>query len=272
MALAPDLAVVPKTEPTPQPVPISTGPGWTTAQCLAFRFAFVYLVLYILPFPINTLDSLLTNLREIVMGEAPDPGQRSLISRYVTGPYRDFWDEAVLRIGRAGFGVEIEYRPAGSGDTTWNYVQVFAFAVIAAALTVLWTLAVWAWRRRRRSRPGHPHLHEWLRVYVRFYLAQMMIVYGSVKVIKLQFSYPRPDALLHTYGESSPMHLLWTFMGASDGYTWFAGAGEMLAGLLLCTRRTTLLGALVGFGVMTHIVALNFCYDVRVKLFSSPIC
>jgi hypothetical protein len=46
-----------------------------------------------------------------------------------------------------------------------------------------------------------------------------MIVYGAVKVIKLQFSYPGPDTLLHTFGESSPMHLLWTFMGASDGYT-----------------------------------------------------
>jgi hypothetical protein len=228
------------------------------------------LVLYILPFPINTLDSLLTNLREIVTGEEADPGQRSFLSQYLTGPYRDFWDEAVLRIGRAVFGVEIEYRPAGSGDTTWNYVQVFAFAVISAALTLLWTLAARAWRRRRRrSHLGYPHLHEWLRVYVRFYLAQMMIVYGSAKVIKLQFSYPRPDALLHTYGESSPMHLLWTFMGASDGYTWFAGAGEMLAGLLLCTRRTTLLGALVALGVMAHIVALNFCYDVPVKLFSS---
>jgi hypothetical protein len=42
----------------------------------------------------------------------------------------------------------------------------------------------------------------------------------------------------------------------------------MLAGLLLCTRRTTLLGALVTFGVMLNVAALNFCYDVPVKLFS----
>jgi hypothetical protein len=58
-------------------------------------------------------------------------------------------------------------------------------------------------------------------------------------------------------------------MGASDSYTWFTGAGEMLAGILLCTRRTTLLGALVAFGVMVHVAALNFCYDVPVKLFST---
>jgi len=38
MDLAPDLAAAPETEPRPQPVPVSTGPGWTPAQRLAFRF------------------------------------------------------------------------------------------------------------------------------------------------------------------------------------------------------------------------------------------
>jgi hypothetical protein len=250
-------------------LPGGTGPG-CLAQRVAFRFAFVYLVLYILPFPIDQLDSLITTSREIVTGEEADPEQPSLISQYVTTPYRDFWDEVVLWTGRHVFGVEIQHRPAGSGDTTWNYVQVFDFAVISGALTLLWTLAagVW-WRARCRSHLGYPRLHEWLRVYVRFYLAAMMIVYGSGKVIPVQFPYPRPETLLHTFGESSPSHLLWTFMGASDGYNWFTGAIEMLAGLLLCTRRTTLLGALVTFGAMINVAALNFCYDVAVKLFSS---
>jgi hypothetical protein len=269
MGLTPDPAA-PKTEPEPQPVPPDAGHGWTLAQRLAFRFVCVYLVLYIFPFPFDTLDSLVTELREVVTGDETGTNQPSLISRYLTKPYRDFWDQAVLWTGEMVFGVEIEYRPAGSGDTTWNYVQLFDFAVISVAFTLLWSLASWARKHiRRRSSLGYPRLHEWLRVYVRFYLAQMMIVYGSVKVIKLQFQFPRPDNLLHTYGESSPMHLLWTFMGASDEYTWFAGAGEMLGGLLLCTRRTALLGALVTFAVMVNVAALNFCYDVPVKLFSS---
>jgi hypothetical protein len=269
MALASGPATAPETEPTPRIVPAPAAPGWTTAQRLAFRFALVYLVLYIAPFPIDTLDSLVGDVREIVTGEAPDPDQLSPIARYVTKPYADFWDGAVLWAGREVFGAEIEYRPAGSGDTTWNYVQVLAFAVIAAALTLLWTLAAAA-RARLRGRPcpGYPILHEWLRVYVRFYLAQMMVVYGSIKLIKLQFPDPSPATLLHTFGESSPMHMLWTFMGASEGYNWFTGAGEVLGGLLLCSRRTTLLGALVTFGVMSHVAALNFCYDVPVKLFS----
>jgi hypothetical protein len=65
------------------------------------------------------------------------------------------------------------------------------------------------------------------------------------------------------------MGLLWTFMGASIPYVIFTGAAEMLGGLLLTTRRTTLLGALVGIGVMSNVVMLNFSYDVPVKLYSS---
>jgi hypothetical protein len=270
MGLPPDPATTQGAEPRSPTAPTDPASRWTLAHRLAFRLVFVYLILYILPFPISTLDSLVTNLREIVTGEEPNPAQPSFLSQYVTQPYADFWDEVVLWTGSNIFGVEIEYRPAGSGDTTWNYVQVFDFTVIALTLTLLWTLAAWGWsRRRRRSQLGYPLLFAWLWVYVRFYLAQMMIVYGSVKVIKLQFQFPNPDNLLHTYGESSPMHLLWTFMGASDGYTWFAGAGEMLGGLLLCTRRTALLGALVSFAVMINVAALNFCYDVPVKLFST---
>jgi hypothetical protein len=269
MVLAPNPVATPETEPKAQPLAVHARPGWNLAQRLVFRFAFVYLILYIFPFPINTLDYLMTDIREIVTSEAPDPDQPSPISKYLTKPYADVWDKVVLWTGKQLFEVEIEYRPAGSGDTTWNYVQVLDFSVIAAVLSLLWTVAAWAWwRLRPGSRLGYPHLHEWLRVFVRFYLAQMMIRYGAVKIIQVQFPYPRPDTLMHTYGESSPMHLLWTFMGASEGYNWFTGGGEVLAGLLLCTRRTTLLGALVTFGVMAHVAALNFCYDVPAKLFS----
>jgi uncharacterized membrane protein YphA (DoxX/SURF4 family) len=122
-----------------------------------------------------------------------------------------------------------------------------------------------------REHLAYPRLHEWLRVYVRFYLAYTMLVYGLGKVIKLQFPYPDTNGLLVAYGESSPMRLLWTFMGASESYTIFAGAGEVLGGLLLCMRRTTLLGSLVTFAVMVHVVVLNFSYDVPVKLFSSQL-
>jgi hypothetical protein len=95
-----------------------------------------------------------------------------------------------------------------------------------------------------------------------------MIIYGAMKVIKVQFYGPTLDRLYQPFGDASPMGLLWTFMAASEGYNVFTGLGEILGGVLLTTRRTTSLGALVCIAVMTHVVALNFCYDVAVKLFS----
>jgi hypothetical protein len=96
----------------------------------------------------------------------------------------------------------------------------------------------------------------------------MMFAYGTVKVIKAQFPDPGLDRLLEPFGQASPMGLLWTFMGASQPYNMFTGLGEIVGGLLLTTRRTTLLGAIVSAGVLAHVVVLNFCYDVPVKLFS----
>lgn len=243
---------------------------WTLFERLLFRFTFCYLLLYIVPFPVEVIAGLIDRVPESVLEEPPESGALKFVNEWIVKPYGDRMDEAVLWIGARVFGVEITYRPRGSGDTTWNYVQVFGFAVVSATVAILWTFGAGLCRAIfRRERPAYPVLHEWLRVYVRFYVAYMMAVYGLVKIIKLQFSEPPTDALLHTYGESSPMHLLWTFMGASEGYNVFAGAGELLGGLLLCTRRTTLLGALVSFGVMAHVAALNFCYDVPVKLLSS---
>src|SRR5437899_11151387 len=85
----------------------------------------------------------------------------------------------------------------------------------------------------------------------------------------MQFPPPALDRLVQPFGDASPMGLAWTFVGASPAYEIFTGTGELLGGLLLTMQRTTLLGALVAAGVMAHVVALNFCYDVPVKLFSS---
>ena len=65
------------------------------------------------------------------------------------------------------------------------------------------------------------------------------------------------------------MGALWWFMGASIPYIIFAGAAEVLGGLLLVLRRTAALGALVAFAVMVNVMMLNYCYDAPVKLYST---
>jgi len=84
----------------------------------------------------------------------------------------------------------------------------------------------------------------------------------------LQFREPNLERLFQTYGHSSPMRLMWTFMGASQTYTVFAGAAEVLAGILLIFRKTRTFGALMVVGVMFNVFMMNMSYDIPVKLFS----
>jgi hypothetical protein len=96
-----------------------------------------------------------------------------------------------------------------------------------------------------------------------------MIIYGFSKLDDGQFLYPSFVRLEQSYGDSSPLGLLWTFMGYSKTYIAFLGLVEILGGLLLFFRKTTLLGSLITFVVLLNIVMLNFSYDFPVKLFSS---
>jgi predicted DCC family thiol-disulfide oxidoreductase YuxK len=204
------------------------------------RFAICYLFLHISCFPIGDI-----------------PGTEGLASRYEALRYA-----AIPWVARHVFGLEITVFPNGSGDTTYNYVEVFTYVVLAIVAALLWTLAA-------RGRPLALRTRDLFRVYVRYYLATVLLSYGWHKLVPLQFPAPGPDRLLIPYGESSPMGLLWTFMGASTPYQMFGGLAEVVAGLLLLWRRTALLGALAAAGVMLNVVMFNFCYDVPVKLFSS---
>jgi hypothetical protein len=123
-------------------------------------------------------------------------------------------------------------------------------------------------RLRTGRRPNYDRLHAAFRLVVRAHLGSILIGYGLAKVWCSQYP-PVSDFQLETkYGDSSLMGLLWRFMQSSQPYTTAAGVIEMVAGLPLLFRRTTLLGALAGGGVMFHVFLLNMCYDVPVKLMS----
>lgn len=220
---------------------MNTEPRWHFAKRLGFRFAFVYLVLYIIPFPLEYL-----------------PFTDSLIQKYV-----NFLHAIVPWVAKhlLRLSYDITVFENGSGDTTYNYVLVLCFLVVSAFVTVLWS----ALDRKRFSYNG---LYRWLRLFVRFSLASAMIGYGAIKIIPLQMPAPSFTRLLEPYGDSSPMGLLWTFVGASNGFQIFTGCAEMLAGVLLILPRTTMLGALICLADTTQIFILNMSYDVPVKLYS----
>jgi uncharacterized membrane protein YphA (DoxX/SURF4 family) len=204
------------------------------------RFTFVYLLLYSLPVLLDVLPFL----------------------KPVGKAYEGLWSSFVPWIGKQAFQLDIVVRKTGSGDTAYDFMRILCSLVLAVVAGLAWTFL-------DRKRANDARIYEWLRVYVRFSLATIMIVYGASKVFSAQFGSPGLDRLLKTFGEASPMGLLWTFMGFSRVYTLFAGLGEMVGGILLISRRTTLLGALLSIGILVNVVLLNFCYDVPVKQFSA---
>jgi hypothetical protein len=234
--------------PAQAPVPADWGP----AKRILFRFAFVYLLLWALPFPLN---------QTLPFADLPQPVKSvAAVAAQLSQGYSDLWHGPVVWVGQNVFGTS-NLAPNANHDTIYHYVQTFCRLVLSVVVAAVWTVLA-------RNRSGYPLLHHGLRAYLRLALAVWLISYASLKVFKIQFADPSPSRLLQPVGEMSPMRLMWTFMGVSEGYSAFTGLGELLAGLLLTCRRTTLLGALLAVAIMAHVFVLNLCYDVPVKLFS----
>jgi hypothetical protein len=223
-----------------------TAPGWGPIHRLAFRFFSVYALLY---FGLSWLFFLPFTS---ALGAALD-GAHDAIAVWM-GVH-------VLHLSQP---LDLPPPVTGSGDTLLAYLALLADGAIAAAAAAAWSIA-------DRRRHGYPILHEWLRVYLRYTIALIMLGYGMAKVFPGQFGRPTLDRLLEPYGHSSPMGLLWTFMGYSRPYDIFCGAVEVAGGVLLFWQRTTTLGALLLVLGMGNVVMLNFAYDVPVKLYSSHI-
>lgn len=171
------------------------------------------------------------------------------------------WPQLIKLTGHYLFNEEVISHPSGSGDTLFDFYEVTLKLIVAFAAALIWSLA-------DRKRNSYTILLYWQEVYVRYYLGYFLLVYGLMKVIKLQFAQPMLSALLIPLGYKSPMGLAWTFIGFSDTYTIFSGLCEVVAGCLLFYRKTRTLGALLCFGVMFNVFLMNMSYDIPVKLFS----
>lgn len=217
---------------------------WSPRHRILFRFAFIYFSTYLLSAWLFRIPGLTA----------------------VARVYSECWQAIELwtavHLLHITAPIDLHALGTGSGDTLIDYLQLLCQSAFAAAATVVWSIA-------DRKRPAYGSLNEWLRVYIRYSLAVIMLSYGMAKVFPGQFGYPTLDRLVEPYGHSSPMGLLWTFMGYSRPYVFFTGVVECAGGLLLFSQQTTTLGALVAAAAMGNVAMLNFSYDVPVKLFST---
>ncbi|MCF2489443.1 hypothetical protein [Dyadobacter sp. CY347] len=221
--------------------------SWKWEEKVAFRFFFIFFLLYIAPWTwpssIPFTGDLLSFFNDLHWGAA----------------------EWLIQLAKKHIlHTDIKIAPNGSGDTiddwTWNGIML-SFAVLG---TLIWSVA----DARRRE---YNALFTWLQVIVRYQLAMSMFTYGFIKIFPMQMPEPSISQLATPLGEFTAMRFAWLFIGSSPSYEVFSGICEALGGLLMLSRRTTALGAIILVGVIGHVVALNFFFDIQVKLYSTAL-
>lgn len=161
------------------------------------------------------------------------------------------------------FQSDLKIHTSGSGDTSYKWALLLFIFLVSVIGSIIWSVL-------DRKRKSYNAAYYWLIVLVRFYLAFTLVMYGAIKVIKLQFYDSSLDRLLTPFGDASPMGLAWRFLGFSKGYNIFMGVIEISA-ILLLFRRTVIVGAFLALAATAHVMSMNYFFDVPVKLLSTAL-
>jgi hypothetical protein len=224
---------------------------WKTWEKFSFRFFFLFLCLtsYL------CWDATIYLVHGTLYGTPFDLG----IMYKPIAPVLLWLDKHIYHIG-----FNPERQEGYPGDNHFGvvfYLAVCTISVLAAA--------VWGYLDRKKT--NYNKLSYWFRLYLRYALGIVMFGYGIDKLIPVQMPHPTVMTLLTPYGYFDRFSVLWNSMGVAPGYMIFTGAAEVLAALLLFPHRTAIAGCLLTAAVMANVVALNFFYNITVKLFSSQL-
>jgi len=143
-------------------------------------------------------------------------------------------------------------------------VSLYLWTVIILAVAVVFGLIFYS-----KKGSANDSLLFWMERIVLYFLILQLMRYGTDKVFKAQFYLPEPNILATELGQLDKDMLFWSTMGTSYSYNLFLGLTEILAALLLYLRKTRILGLFIALGTIIQILAINFCFDISVKLFSS---
>jgi len=149
-------------------------------------------------------------------------------------------------------------------DNHFGAVFYLTILLIAVVATIIWSLL-------DAKRSNYNKASYWFNVYLRYILAITMFGYGIDKLIPVQMHYPNAVEMTTLYGDQSLFNVLWHFMGVSPGYMILVGAAELIASLLLLSRRTVVFGCLFMISILANVAAMNWFYNVPVKMFSAQL-
>lgn len=223
-------------------------PRWTIEQKIAFRFAFLF-------FGLTTIINWVLTL--FIAGLALSQKSFPIISafKWMSRPFS--WLDTHL----FHTGYDPKLHAAFPQDNHFGTVFYLSLLLISVILCIVWSIA-------DKRRNNYDKLFFWFNLYLRYTLAITIIGYGLDKVIPVQMSWPSVVDMLSNYGQQSRFSVLWSFMGMSPGYMILTGSLEVIAGLLLFNRRTLLFGYLLLLTILVNVVALNWFYNIPVKMYS----
>jgi hypothetical protein len=156
------------------------------------------------------------------------------------------------------FGTAIYAAPSTS-DSSAQFVQAGVLLIFAFGFGFLLL-------KQKRFSPNQ--VRSFLHTAAAYILSFFLLKYGVDKLFQFQFYAPEPNTLHTQLGMLSKDILFWSSMGTSSSYNTFMGLLEIIPAFLLLHHRTRLLGGLIALGVLVNVLAINFSFDITVKLLS----
>lgn len=146
-------------------------------------------------------------------------------------------------------------------DSVSMYILVLILFLLSIILAIVFS-------RTGRLRSWQHRFFVVVRIVGVYYLFLTLFKYGLDKVFKTQFYLPEPNTLYTPLGQVDKDLLFWSSMGTSRFYNICTGLAEVLAAMLMLFRRTRMSGLLLSALIMIQVSAMNFGFDISVKLFS----
>jgi hypothetical protein len=152
-----------------------------------------------------------------------------------------------------------------------NYLGWFLTLLASFAAGVIWAF-IDDRRKKRAAAESNTDtdagLYNWFFILVRYQIVLRMSWFAIAKVFPVQMPFPTISQLNTNLGDFTPGKLYWLTTGVSPFFEVFAGIFELVATILLLSRRTTTLGSLMMIAILLPIWFVNIGYDAGVELAS----
>lgn len=176
---------------------------------------------------------------------------------------------SVIRLGNIHFQDLFQlanYTPFLGHAGEWG-LQSFAGWCWALGLALILSL-IWSYYDKKFI-GNESYWYYGLRVVLRYRLAIALLSYGFILVFAVQAPYPALSDLHTKYGFFLPWKIYYDSLAVSSaGYAPTLGLIEILGGILLLFRRTTLIGAGIAAFLLINIVLANFAYELGDQVIS----